>query len=400
MKKITLVFLIISLTFLFSCGGGKTDGKKQVRLWHYFQEPDGPVFLKYIAEFNAMQDEIEIIAEFVPREELLKQYAMGLVAGELPDIGMIDNPDHASFSAAGLFEDITDRFNAWEGNNFLKGPLDSVTYNGRIYGLPQSSNCLALWYDIDMLEAAGIKPPETWDELMDAAKKLTKADVKGLAWSAVKNEEGTFQYLPWIISAGGTITKLNSPEGVKALEYLTKMVRNGYASKEVLVWGQGDVEKQFISGKAAMMINGPWIISSVRANAPEKNWSVVKIPMDKQYASVLGGENFVIIKGKEVDATWKFLSWFCGTEISERYNKDINKFSPKSDVDTDAMWASDEVMQVFAEQLSYAATRGPHPKWPEISSAIIGAVHESITGNKKPKDALDEAQKIVDSLSK
>lgn len=398
MKKYILI--LFSYFLVFGCSEkSKWDGKEIVSIWHYFSEPDAPVFIEYIKEFNSIQDKYIVKAEFVPREELLKQYAMGLVAGELPDIGMIDNPDHASFSQAGLFEDITDRFNQWEDNKFLLGPLNSVKYKDRIYGLPQAVTCLALWYDVDMFRENNIKVPTNWNQLQEVAKTLTFGDRKGIAWSAVKNEEGTFQFLPWIISAGGNIEKINSQESVLALTFLTGLVKNGYASKEILIWGQGDIEKQFNSGKAAMMINGSWMIPSVRKNAPNKNWNVAKIPMDKKYASVLGGENFAIIKDKNLEGAWEFLKWFISTEVSERYCKEINKFSPKSNVDIESMYGDDPIMRVFADQIIYAVPRGPHPKWPEISSAIINAEHESITLNKTPKESLDEARKVIDKIN-
>ena len=62
---------------------------------------------------NAMQDRIHITYEFVAREDLLRQYQMGAISGELPDIGMVDNPDMASYIQMGVFADITDQLNEW-----------------------------------------------------------------------------------------------------------------------------------------------------------------------------------------------------------------------------------------------------------------------------------------------
>ncbi|MEI0532206.1 ABC transporter substrate-binding protein [Brachyspira pilosicoli] len=401
-KYFYLIILIVS--FLLSCGAqkeeGATEGNKQViTLWHYFFEPDVTHFLAYIDKYNESQDKYFVKPQFIPREELLKQYAMGSVAGELPDIGMLDNPDQAYFSKAGLFEDITDRFNAWDDNKFLDGAINSAIYDGKIYGLPISINCLALFYDKDAFEENNLEVPTNWTQLEEAAKVLTTADRKGIAWSGIKNEEGTFQLLPWIISAGGNINKINSPECVKALTFLTDLVKNGYASQELLVLGQSDLDKSFNVGKTAMMINGPWIMASIRKNAPDKNWGVAKIPMDKQYASVLGGENFAIIKDKNIEGAWDFLTWFLSTEVSQNYCKDIEKFSPKVNVDIDTMYGDDPIMKVFADQIKYAMPRGPHPKWPEISSIIINAEHESITFNKTPQQALDEAQAKIDEIN-
>ena len=65
------------------------------------------------------------------------------------------------------------------------------------------NNCLGLFYSKDLLDVAGVEVPTTWSELEDACAKLTTKGVYGLAISAIGNEEGTFQYMPWLLSAGG-----------------------------------------------------------------------------------------------------------------------------------------------------------------------------------------------------
>lgn len=400
LKIISTAFLVMLLFVGYGNLIGAEVNAKEVVFWHYFTSVNGETIQKFVEEYNKMQDDVTIRLEFLPRNELLKQLTIGLVSGQLPDMVFIDNPDHASFSAMGLFADITDRVNAWEQGKFLEGTINSTKYNGRIYGLPHASNTLALYYDIDMLEEAGVEPPKTWEELKIAAAKLTKGSRKGLAFSAIKSEEGTFQMLPFFLSAGANIDNLYSPEGIKALTFLTDLVNEGYVSKEVLNWVQGDVEKQFLSGNAAMIINGPWIKPNLEKNAPEKNWGVTKIPADKVYASTLGGENIAIIsKSKYIDECWEFLKWFLAKENNIEFCKAVGRFSPRSDVSPEEVWADDEIMQVFADQMQYAQPRGPHPKWPEISDAIITAVQESITGVKKPEQALADAQAKIKEIN-
>ena len=88
---------------------------------------------------------------------------MGMAASDLPDIVIIDNPDHAAYAKMGLFADITDKVKAISGiDQFFDGPMKSATLDGKIYGLPFASNNIALFYNSDMLDKAGIKPPQTW----------------------------------------------------------------------------------------------------------------------------------------------------------------------------------------------------------------------------------------------
>ncbi len=402
---ILLAFVTFFTGFGFAAGNqenteaGTAAGPVEISLWHYFTGPDGTVFEKVMDQYNSSQDSIKINYEMIPRDELLKQYTIGVVGGNLPDIGMVDNPDQASFIEMGLYKDITDLVNEWgEKDQYFDGPMLSAMQNDKVYGLPHNSNCLSFWYDVDILEAAGVQPPTTWDELEKVCAAVATDDMYALAISAVKNEEGTFQYLPWLLSAGADIEYLDSPESITALSYLTGLIEKGYMSPEVINWTQADAEKQFATGKAAMMVNGPWNITAVKTDAPDKNWSCVKIPMKVQYSSVLGGENFGIIStidDAKLDAAWDVLKYICD-DTSEEFNVAGGKFSPRSDVmSASDHWKSDPILAVFAEQMQYAMPRGPHPKWPEISNAISLSMHEAFTGMKSPEQACRDAAETV-----
>lgn len=92
-------------------------------LWHYF-EAEAPALEALIEEYNEMQSDIHITPTYVSREELMNQYTIGAVSGELPDIGMVDSPDMASYISLGVFEDITEELESWDDlQYFYEGPL-------------------------------------------------------------------------------------------------------------------------------------------------------------------------------------------------------------------------------------------------------------------------------------
>lgn len=419
MKRKLAVALALSMAVMSvaACGGSSdsgakkkgeageeksAEGKTEISFWHYMSEDkEGKYVQEAVDEFNASQDEIQVNAQYLPREELMKQYSIGVVSGELPDCGMVDNPDHNSYISMGVFEEVTDLFNEWEEANFMEGSLNSCKYEDKIYGLPWGNNCLGLFYDKDLLDAAGVEVPTTWSELETACEKLTTASVKGLAISAIGNEEGTFQYLPWLLSAGGNVNELDAEGGKESLTFLKNMVDKGYISKECVNWTQADAEKQFASGQAAMMINGPWQFSGLENDAPDKNYGVAKVPKvdDGDYASVLGGENVAICKGADVEAAWTFLTWMTSKENSEKICKAIGRFSPRSDVNVEEMFKDDPLNSVFAEVMPGAQSRGPSPKWPEISTAIYTAVQEVLTSQKSVDEALSNAQTAIDAVN-
>lgn len=373
---------------------------KKLDLWHYFSGPDGEVFEEFVQKFNDSQTGIVVTPTYVSREDLMKQYTMGAVSGELPDIGMVDNPDMASFITMGVYEDITAQVEAWgDKDKFFEGPLKSCTQDDKIYGLPHNSNCLALFYNKKMLADAGVTPPTTWTELEDACAKLTKDGTYGLAISAVKNEEGTFQFIPWFLSAGGDIADLGSAACVNSLSYLDGLVEKGYMSKDIINWTQGDAKAQFEGGKAAMMLNGPWQVPVLASEAPDLEYGVTLVPKDVEYSSVLGGENFGICTGADVDAGFQFLSFILSAENIADFAERGGKFPPRSDaMELKKVWTEDPIYSVFAEAMQYAMPRGPHPRWPEISDAMSTAMHEAFTDTKTAEQAMQDAAVKVKTL--
>lgn len=400
---ITLSLLTATMAPAMMAGASEVpEGRTEITFWHYMSEDkEGKFVNEAIDEFNNSQEEIWVSPQYLPRDELMKQYTIGVISGELPDVGMVDNPDHNSYASMGVFEDITDLFNSTEGCDFLEGSIGSCYYEGGLYGVPWGNNCLGLFYNIDLLDAAGIEVPTTWSELEAACEALTTDGTYGLAISAIGNEEGTFQYMPWLLSAGGSVTEMNGDGAVKSMEFLHGLLEKGYMSKEVINWTQADAEKQFASGQAAMMINGPWQFSGIANDAPDLNYGVGLVPKadDGDYASVLGGENIGICAGTEnKEAAWTFITWITSKEKSAEICSSIGRYSPRADVDIQEMFKDDPLNQALSQAMKGAGSRGPSPVWPELSAAIYTAQQEIFTDQKDIPTALADAQAAIDAL--
>jgi multiple sugar transport system substrate-binding protein len=376
--------------------------KKKLRLWFYFEGKERfDKIANLTSGYSKVDSNVEVIPEFYPFAEFKKRLSIGLAAQDLPDIVIIDNPDHAAYAAMGLFADITDKLKDWpDKDQFYEGPWKSATLNGKVYGIPLGSNNLALFYNKAMLESAGVQPPQTWEELRTAAKKLTTPDVKGLGFSGLGNEEGTFQFLPWLLGAGASFDKVDSPEGIKAYGLLADLAKDQSISKEVMNWTQADVMKQFAAGKLAMMVNGPWQIPELKTNAPNLAYGVALLPKGQKYASVLGGENLGVINGKNVDDAVKFIKYVASPEVIKPFAQSFGYFPSRKDVATDKYWTEDPLLKVFNEGMKGAQPRGPHPKWPEISNALSSAIQKTLTLSTTPENNVKEAQTKINEILK
>lgn len=380
-------------------GGGATT----LTWWDYYAEgANAEAMQAQLKRYTDSHPNITIQRTAIPFADLKQKLLQGAAAGALPDIVVIDNPDHSAFAALGVLEDITDRVKAWgQADKYFKGPWDSTTYQGKNYGIPDNSNCLVLWYNTAFTDPAKVAPPTNWDELKAACKALTEGDRFGLAVSGVKSEEGTFQWLPFLWEAGGDIPTLNSDAGKAALQLWVDLVKDGSMSPGILGWKQSDVLTQFQNGKAAMMINGPWQIPTLKKDNPDLKWQVVTLPQGKQGASILGGENMAIVKGgKNIDAAWELLTWTQTPDNLKTYLTQAGKLPSRQDLANDTAWTGDPVLKVFIEQLKVAKPRAYGPKYPEISNAIQEMMQAAISGQKTVDVAVaDAATKITPLLS-
>ena len=372
-----------------------TEASGDVTIWYYWETEGHQEALNHIIEeFNGQQDDITVEAKYVPFADFKKQLSVGASAGELPDIVILDNPDHASYAAMGIFADLTGRFDV---STYYDGPVNSCTLDGKLYGVPFGSNDLVLFYNEDMLEAAGCEVPTTWDELLEVAKATTTDNVYGFAHCALQNEEGTFNFLPWVWSTGATSYEIDSEGGIKAMEFEKSLVESGAFPKEAINWTQGDTMNQFISGNLAMMINGTWQIPTMREEVPDMNWNVAPIPQDAEQASGLGGENYAVIAGGNEEASIEFLKYATSGETCLYMMNAMGYISADSTI-AENQFEGDEVYQVFVDEMQYAHARGPLPEWPDISDAISLAFNKVLIGEAEPADAAAEAQATIDSI--
>ena len=366
-----------------------------VTIWYYWEaEKHQEALNTLIQRFNDSQSDITVEAKYVPFADFKKQLSIGASADELPDLVILDNPDHAAYVEMGIFADITGLFDV---STYYDGPVNSCTVDGRLYGVPFGSNNLLLYYNEDMLAEANKEVPTTWDELLDVAKATTTDTVSGFAHSSLQNEEGTFNFLPWVWSTGATSYEINSEGGIKALTFIQELVESGAMTKEAINWTQGDTMNQFISGNLAMMINGTWQVPTMRAEVPDLNWNVAPIPKDVVQTSGLGGENYAVIAGGNEAATIEFLK-FATSKEQCLYMMNAMGFISSDSTIAEGQFEGDPVYEAFVEAMNYTYARGPLAEWPDISDAISLAFNEVITGASSPEEAAAKAQTAIDNI--
>lgn len=376
--------------------------KKEVVIWDYFEtDAQKEMMQDLIDGFNSSQDEYEASHVYVPFADYEKQLTLGIASGELPDLVILDGCSMASFIQLGLFGDISDAEINWD--EYMEGPMESTMLDGKHYGIPFATNCTALFYNKDMFDEAGIDYPDentTWDEFHEMAKKLTKDGVYGFGNAATNTDEGTFQCLQWLYTAGGSYTDIE--DGVDAYSLMQEMIEDGSWAKDCVNWTQSDVNNNFMAGNLAMQQNGPWQIPGIEKNAPDLNYGVTVLPKkdadSDQATSILGGENMGVVKKDDVSGAEAFLKYYDQTDVMVSAMKQYGSYPPKTEAAKDTYWTDDPIQKGFLTQLDTSIPRGPSASWPSFSSAIQTGFQEVMTSAKTPEQAAKDTQAAVDAV--
>lgn len=405
MKKVLAAALSLacaSTLFAATAVTASAADKKEVVIWDYFEtDAQKQMMQSLIDEFNASQDEYEASHVYVPFADYEKQLTLGIASGELPDLVILDGCGMASFIRLGLFGDISDADINWD--EYMEGPMESTMLDGKHYGIPFATNCTALFYNKDLFDAAGIDYPDentTWDEFHEMAKALTKDGVSGFGNAATNTDEGTFQCLQWLYTAGGSYTDIE--DGVDAYKLMQEMIEDGSWTKECVNWTQSDVNNNFMAGNLAMQQNGPWQIPGIEANAPDLNYGVTVLPKkdadSEQATSILGGENMGVVNKDDTSGAEAFLKYYDQTDVMVDAMKQYGSYPPKTEAAKDSYWTDDPIQKAFLTQIDTSIPRGPSAAWPSYSSAIQTGFQEVMTSAKTPEQAAKDTQAAVDAV--
>jgi multiple sugar transport system substrate-binding protein len=380
---------------------------KPITFWHVFNLETDMVHAA-IRAWNQRNPQMPIEARIVPLAQLNAELTRAVASGAVPDVSCVDGSAAASFSSQGMLEDITAEVQAskvirWA--DIYPGPKSAGTWQGKIYCVPRAVNTLAIYYNKDMFAAKALnpdQPPQTWSAFNAAVEKLTDKDknVFGMAFSAIQSEEGTFQWLPWLQQAGGSLAKLDSPEAAAALQLWVDWVAKGQATRDVVTMRQYEATNTFIAGNAAMVLGGPWELPRVQAEAKFK-WGVALLPVkdDKNIrASALGDFMLCLPKGSKNRADgFKVIEHMLSDEVVAGAWA-TGRMPPRPGIPVPADLPYRDAFAVFAEQMRYARVRGPHPRWPELSRPIQTAIQEAVTGRASASDALGRAARTLQPI--
>lgn len=402
MKKARTIAALTSAAMLAltltACSSGSSGGKKTLTIEDYYTSQPSKSGYTRVYKQCAKKFGVKVNVSHVAGAGLVSKVLQQASSKTLPDVLMLDNPDVQQIAKTGALSPLKNY--GLDGGGDVPGVVKAGTYQGKLYAVAPVVNSIALYYNVNKLKAAGVTPPKSWSELKTAAAKLTDSGKGqyGLAMSNINSYEGTWQFLPFFWTSGGDEKNLNTASAAKAVQLVVDLQKDGSLSKSSINWTQDDVASQFIAGKAAMMINGPWQLSTLKST---KNLKFASVPIPtphpgQKIVSPLGGETFTIPNTGDNDkmkAAGKMVGCLNSASTQTKLAKVSGNIPSKEH--TAADWAkSRPQIASFVKTVKTARARTGElgPKWPAAATGIYTAVQLALTGKAAPQAALKQAQ--------
>lgn len=278
-----LVALSIALS---GCTGGASAGAKSgnaqtgkvtLNFWNGFTGSDGPALQKVIDSFNASQDKVVVKSNIMPWDVIYQKVLTAITSKDGPNLLALPSERIPQYAQQGVLSKVDDFYSNKSNETGALAPaaVTGPTYHGVKYGVPVSYTNIMMYYNKDILAAAGIaKPPTTWDEFAADVPKLTvdkNGDGKPEQYAIALPDHDTLATYPPLLwgTGGGIVSKdgkkslLGDEATIKAAQFWVDLVTKQHASPIGL--SGGDADKLFTSGKAAFEIAGPWLTNGFDA---------------------------------------------------------------------------------------------------------------------------------------
>lgn len=400
-RLVALAVLAVAASGLAACSSGgsgsDTGSSTTYTIWDpYPQFDNSSEWVKLLSRCGTDAG-VTVTRTAYDTTDLTNKTLLAAQQGNAPDVLIVDNPVISTLAEAGVLatsEEVKIDTSGVEQNLLGAGQL-----NGKTYGMPIGANTLALYYNKAVLQAAGvdIATVKDWASLTAALEKVKAAGKKGITFSAIGTEEGSFQFLPWFWGAGANLTKLDSPEAVSAVSLWTDWLKQGYAPNSVINNTQTTSWAEFATGDYAFAENGTWQLANAKKAGFE--YGIIAVPGSKggTAAAPTGGE-FVSVPVQQDAARYttsqKLVTCLTSTDNSLTTTTTLSYIAPTKAVQAKQVAANAE-LKVWVDAVNAAKGRtGDNlgTKYPKISQPLWTAVQAALSGSATPQAALTIAQ--------
>lgn len=433
MKRALLVLIAFGIAASVAVAGGVKEGAQKaeagpatLEFWLRDTRPSNVEAMEKIVELYQQRNPgTKISIVLTPWDTVEQKTATAIAAGTLPDLSQLNQTGAADYGAKDVLLNVEERMKAWDKTDSILGiSLSQGTYNGVYHAVPWFAGANVMFYNRDSFVQGGIVdstdkpiPPVTWDDFLDAAKRLTKdTDGNGSVdqWGFVTRGDVslTIPIREFMLATGdgtmidtalGNKVMIDTPKNLEGFQFYLDL----YQKYKVVPPDTPSVdyvaeEQYFLSGNVAMMFNGPWNLGNMYK--AKVNWGVALEPKSARHATHIGGCPVGIFTStKHPDESWDFATFLVTDEAQRIWGVEYGCGLPITKNILEEAKA-DPVIKVFVDALLFADRDGVTPppqipQWATIERSLSPAIwQKALLGEITAKEALKQLQREVEQL--
>jgi multiple sugar transport system substrate-binding protein len=351
--------------------------------------------------FNQNNDDINVVLNLVPDYDTRLQTSVA--GGSPPDVFYIDSFRLPDFVDANVLEPAEGRIEG--ADDFYASLRDAFTVDATFYCPPKDFSTLALQYNTDMFDAAGLEYPNenwTWQDLRNAAEQLSDPDagVYGMVLSA-----DFARWIAFLYQAGGSVADenftqmtINSPQALEAMEFYVDMVLDGVAAQPSDL-DSGWAGEAFGRERAAMSMEGNWIVPFLGDNHPDVNFGLTELPGGPAGKATMA---FTVCygvpaAGQHQEESFRLVNYLTGTEGMRAWT-DLGLAMPTRQSLRNDWLSQFPELEPFLIGAEYAHPWQFRPGFQDVLDTINNGLQQAMAGAVLPEDVLREAEQVGEEV--
>jgi multiple sugar transport system substrate-binding protein len=350
-----------------------------------------------IDQWNADNPDAQVQLNLVPDYDTKLQTA--LAGGSPPDIFYIDSFRLPDYVAAGAVQPIGDQLT--DPDDFYPSMREAFTIDGTFYCPPKDFSTLALQFNRDLFDAAGVEYPTadwTWEDLRAAAEQLTNPDTG--TYGLVLSPDFA-RLIAFLYQAGAEVTNedftamaLDSDAAMQAAEFYIGLVTDGFAAQPADL-DSGWPGEAFGKGSAAMAIEGNWIVPFLSDQFPDINYGITELSAGPGGKATMA---FTVCygipsNGQNNEQALRVVDYLTGPEGMKAWT-DLGLAMPTR-ASLEAGWLEQfPDLQPFIAGADYARKWQFRPGFQDVLDTINAGLQEAFTGNRTAEGVLEDAQDV------
>ena len=409
--RLSLALTALGSVLLAACGGttggggatSESDVSGTIRAANWGGNPtENALVKKYETDFMTKYPKIKVTQEQIP-DKFEDKIKTEMSANNEPDAMYVSTKLMNFAAPAGRLLDLTPLMSKWgvSKDDFVSTLMSPWQLNGKQYALPKDFGDLVLFYNKSMFTAKNLQPPASWDDVKADAKALTTATVKGISLptDSARFDAFLFGYGGQVLSSDGKKAAFNDSKGQDALTFYSSFQLKDKSSdlpdKLGATWPGDAFGKQ----KAAMVIEGGWLIPYMHDTYPSVQYGSVKLPkFPVKEASLLFTNGWgCSAKTKNQDACMLFVKYMTGKTVQQQVLQSGFALPARKDLGSDPAITSNPDVKNLWDTASFAVpwTFGPHED--KIQSALDTMLQAVLLGKSDVKTAMSKAEADVNT---